>query len=93
VGEFYSKLMNPWTELNNLVKVPVCMCSGCKCGVARKILAMYEEDRAHQFLMGLNDDSCSTLRSQILALGPLLSLDKIFNMTQKDKSYKKMMIA
>ena len=47
VGEFHSKLMNLWIELNNLVKVPVCTCSGCKCVVSSKILAMYEEDKAH----------------------------------------------
>jgi len=32
VGDFYSKLMHLWNELSNLVKVPVCTCSGCECG-------------------------------------------------------------
>jgi len=27
VGEFYSKLVNLWNELNNLVKIPVCTCT------------------------------------------------------------------
>ena len=54
---------------------------------------MYEEDRAHQFLMGLNDDLYSTLQSQILALDPLPPLDKIFNMTQQEESHKKIMMA
>ena len=93
VGEFHLKLINLWIELSNLVKLPVCTCKGCKCGVSNKILAMYEEDKAHQFLMGLNDELYATLRSQILALDPLPSLDKIFNMTQQEESHKKLIIS
>jgi len=82
MGDFYSKLKNLWNELTNLVTVPMCTCSSFKCGVSRKIIGIYEEDRASQFLMGLNDDLYSTLQSQILALDSLPPLDKIFNMTQ-----------
>ena len=42
--------------------------------------------------MGLNNESYSTIRSQILALDPFPPLDKIFNMTQQEKSHKKVMI-
>jgi len=93
VGDFYSKLKNLWNELTNLTKVPVCTCSGCKCEVSSKIMGMYEEDRAHQFILGLNDDLYSTLRSQILALDPLPLLDQIFNMTKQEENYKKIMMA
>ena len=54
---------------------------------------MYEEDKAHQFLMGLNDELYATLRSQILALDPLPTLDKIFSMTQQEESDKKLILA
>jgi len=92
IGEFYSKLVNLWNELNNLVKVSICICGGCKCGTASQRLAMYDEGRAHQFLMGLNDEAYSTIRSQILALDPLPSLNKIFNITQQEEGHKKVMI-
>ena len=78
---FYSKLAHLWNELMNFVKMPVCTCGGCTYGVASKIIPMYEEEKTHQFLMGLNDDLYSSLRSQILALDPLPKLDRIFNMT------------
>ena len=81
VGEFYSKLTNLWNELSNLVKVPICTYKGCKCGAASKLVAMYDADKAHQLLMGLNDDSYSTLRSQILVIDPVPPLDRIFTMT------------
>jgi len=58
-----------------------------------KIMGTYEEDRTHQFLMGLNDDLYSTLQSQILTLDPWPPLDKIFNMTQQEENHKKIMMA
>ena len=54
IGEFYSKLVNLWNKFGNSVKVPMRTCSGCKCGAARQILVMYDEDKAHQFLMGFD---------------------------------------
>ena len=47
VGEFYSKLVNLWNELNNLVRIPVCTCTGCKCDMSSKIMAMYEQNKVH----------------------------------------------
>ena len=41
--------------------------------------------------MGLDEDSFSTIRSQILALDPLSSPDKIFNMVQQEENHKRMM--
>jgi len=46
-----------------------------------------DEDKINQFLMGLNDDIYSTLRSQILALDPLPSLDKIYNIIQQEENH------
>ena len=91
VGDFYSKLMNPRNELSNLIKIRVCTCSGCKCGVVGKIIAMDEEDKAHQFLMGESDELYSMIRSQILVLDPLTLLHKIFNITQLKENQKRVM--
>ena len=82
VGDFYSKLINLRTEFTNFMKVLVCTCKGCECGAARKIVAIYDEDKARQFLMGLNDEMYSAIRSQILELDPFPSLNRIFNMIQ-----------
>jgi len=41
-----------------------------------------EEDKVHQFLMGLDDERYSTVRSQILAMEPFPLIEKIFNMLQ-----------
>jgi len=53
---------------------------------------MYEEDKAHQFLMGLNNGSYSIIRSQILALDALPSLHKNLNITEQEGNHQKVMI-
>ena len=52
---------------------------------------MVDEEKAHQFLMGLNDEKCSNIRGQILALEPLTPLDKIFNIVYQE-NHKHMML-
>ena len=74
-------------ELNNHVKVPFHTFKGCKCEAAPKIVKMYGEDKSHQFLMGLNDDQFSHIRSK-----PLPNLDKILNMVKQEDSHKWIMI-
>jgi len=80
VVEFYSKISDLWVELRNHEKVPYCICKGCTCKAANRRVQMPEQEKAHQFLMGLNDDAYSSIQSQILTHDPLPSLDRIFNM-------------
>jgi len=50
-----------------------------------------EDDKSHQFLMGLDDDLYSNIRGQILALDPVPPLDKIFKMVRQEENHKRMM--
>ena len=56
VVEFYSKLMGLWSELENEVRLPQCICGKCECDIGKKLTKTVEEEKAHQFLMGLNDE-------------------------------------
>jgi len=62
VVEFYYKLMGIWSKLENYAKVPYCTWGKCEYGVGKKVVKMIDEERAHQFLMGLNDERFSGLR-------------------------------
>jgi len=73
--EFYSKLMGIWSEPQNYAKMPHCTYGKCACGVGNKIVKMIEEEKMHQFLMGLGDEYFLTNQSQVL--------DTIFNMVHK----------
>ena len=84
VVEFFNRLVGLWNELGNYVKIP-----DCKCGAAAKLQDSWKiDDKAHQFLMGLDDDSFSTIRSQILALDFLPPLEKIFNLVQQEENHR-----
>jgi len=50
--ELFSKLMGLWNELDNYIKILTCLC-----GAAEKMLKMIKDDKVHQFLTGLDDES------------------------------------
>ena len=79
--------MGLWNKLDNYVKIPT-----CKCGSAETIVKPMEEDKIHQFLMGLDDAPFSTVRSQILAMERLPSIEKIFNMVQQEENHRSIMV-
>ena len=56
------------------VKYPSCSCGKCECNIAGKNAKVMEDEKAHQFLMGLDAELYSALRGQILALDPLPTL-------------------
>jgi len=78
--------MGLWNELKNTIKRLIFTCE-----VTSKYAKMAEQDRVDKFLMGLNDDAYSNIRSQILALDPLLLPDKIFSMVQQEENHKRVM--
>jgi len=92
VVEFYSKLRGIWSEPDNHIKIPTCRCKGCECNVSSKIMETYNVEKSYQFLRGLNDDLYSHIRGQILAVEPLPSLEKIFNIISQDEQHKRLMV-
>ena len=55
-----------------------------------------EDDRRREgapVCSGTHDESFSTIQSQILALDPLPSIDKIFNMVQQEQNHRSIMVA
>ena len=56
-------------------------------------MKMVDEGKTHQFLMGLNDESFSSGRSQILARDPLPALDDIFNIVDQEENNQRVMTA
>lgn len=47
-----------------------------------------ETDKIHQFLMGLNDETFSTVRSQILGTEPLPTLHKVYPLVVQEEWQK-----
>ena len=76
---YYAKLKRLWEELVNYDAISTCKCGGCTCNVATELTKKREEEKLHQFLMGL-DDAYRTVRSNILSTTPLPGVSKAYSL-------------
>ncbi|KAK2421305.1 hypothetical protein QL285_031950 [Trifolium repens] len=80
VTEFFSALKILWEELELYTPIPTCTCHiQCGCQAMRSARANHNLMHVIRFLTGLNDQF-DVVKSQILLMEPLPSLNKIFSM-------------
>ncbi|KAJ8747272.1 hypothetical protein K2173_014518 [Erythroxylum novogranatense] len=80
VHEYFTKLKILWDELQILRPLPSCSCNPqCSCGLSRNIRHFHENDQVMVFIKGLNENY-ATVKSQILLMDPLPSLNKAFSL-------------
>ena len=80
VTKFFTDLKILWDELEVFRPTPICKCSSmCACGAFSEIKRSKEVDHIIRFLKGLND-SFSIVRSQIMLMDPLPSINKVFSL-------------
>ncbi|XP_068475385.1 uncharacterized protein [Phaseolus vulgaris] len=76
VTEYFTKLRIIWDELENFRPNPVCTCLvKCSCSVISIINQRKCEDRAMQFLRGLNDQY-KNICSHVLLMDPIPAISK-----------------
>ncbi|KAJ3699854.1 hypothetical protein LUZ61_003559 [Rhynchospora tenuis] len=85
---YYTRLKGMWDELSNHSPVPSCVCHGCKCNVTAKLIKEREEEKIHQFLMGLDDSVFGNVRTHILGMDPLPSLSKVYSMVVQEERHR-----
>ncbi|GJT43032.1 retrovirus-related pol polyprotein from transposon TNT 1-94 [Tanacetum coccineum] len=76
IVSYYGKLKVIWDELINYEQFPLCKCGKCVCDIAGKLEKKREEERVHQFFMGLEDKTYGQTRSNLLVMDPLPTLNK-----------------
>lgn len=76
VSVYFTKLKTVWEELNSFR--PQCVCGHC-CEGIKRLESHHQVEYVLAFLMGLNE-SFSQVRSQVLLLDPLPSINKVFSM-------------
>ena len=74
---FFTDLQASWDQLLNLRPLPSCSYGKCTCGVNEKIMHLHHQDSIMHFLNGLND-CYSQVKTQILMMEPVPSVDKNF---------------
>ncbi|OWM91370.1 hypothetical protein CDL15_Pgr000315 [Punica granatum] len=78
VIDYYSKLKSLWDELEGYLETAECTCGACTCGAVDQMARNKEVEKLHQFLMGLDSEIFATVRSQILNMDPLPTLNRAF---------------
>ncbi|KAJ4808040.1 Retroelement pol polyprotein-like [Rhynchospora pubera] len=88
VVTYYTRLKGMWDELSSYTPVPTCTCGGCTCNVTAIFSKEKEEEKIHQFLMGLDDSIFGTVRSNILSMDPLPNLSKVYSMVVQEERHR-----
>ena len=86
VTEYFTKLRTVWDKLENFRPDPPCTCkTGCSCKVFTILNQRKVQDRAMQFLRGLNDQY-GNIRSYVLLMDPTPPNSKIFSYVVQQES-------
>ncbi|XP_074299444.1 uncharacterized protein LOC141630547 [Silene latifolia] len=83
VVEYYTQLKTIWDELSSYSRVPK-----CTCGAAAALLKEREEEKVHQFLMGLNSALYSNLRSNLLMEDTITTLSRAYSLVLREERHK-----
>ncbi|XP_074313918.1 uncharacterized protein LOC141649118 [Silene latifolia] len=82
IVEYYTRLKTIWDELGNYSKV-----KNCTCGAAASITQEKEEEKVHQFLMGLDTKLYGNIRSNLLMEEPITSLTRAYALVLREERH------
>ncbi|GJT64366.1 retrovirus-related pol polyprotein from transposon TNT 1-94 [Tanacetum coccineum] len=85
---YYGKLKKLWEELGDYEQMPTCKCGLCECNLGSAFAKRREDEKVHQFLMGLDETLYGTVRSNLLAQDPLPNLNKIYSTLVQEERVK-----
>ena len=78
ITAYYEKMKALWDELANYEQIPSYICGGCKCNIEAQLEKRREEEKVHQFFMGLADAIFGIVCSNLLASKPLPPLNSMY---------------
>jgi len=86
VIDYFTELKALWEEFSSHRPIPNCVCvHPCRCDASKVAKDHINEDQIMQFLTGLND-TFSVVKTQILLLDPLPSLNKVYSLVVQEES-------
>ncbi|XP_074303347.1 uncharacterized protein LOC141637826 [Silene latifolia] len=91
VVEYYNNLKRRWDEIDKAEGIPECTCGKCTCNILKKIVDAASREKVLLFLMGLND-TFDTLKTNILSMDPLPTVNKVYSFVQQVESQKSISI-
>ncbi|XP_074299877.1 uncharacterized protein LOC141631054 [Silene latifolia] len=85
VTSYFGNLKSLWDGLANHEPPFACSCGRWTCGITKNALARQDSECLHKFLMGLGQSIYSNLRSQLLSLETLPTLNRVFQLTIQEE--------
>ncbi|XP_074297485.1 uncharacterized protein LOC141628213 [Silene latifolia] len=76
VIDYYGKLKTLWDALAIYEPPFACKCGRCLCDISTKAVQRQDNEKLHQFFMGLDHSLYGTLHNQQFQLDPLPSLNR-----------------
>ncbi|KAF5784023.1 putative RNA-directed DNA polymerase [Helianthus annuus] len=87
VSAYYTRLRTLWDEIGSVFSVPKCSCTGCTCGISKRMVESKDKERLYEFLLGL-DSEFLTIRTQILAMKPVPVLSEAYHLVAEDEQQR-----
>ncbi|XP_074306643.1 uncharacterized protein LOC141641898 [Silene latifolia] len=89
VTTYFGKLQSLWDAL--LIHEPIfaCKCGACKCDIGKDAAQRLDNERLHQFFMGLDNTLYGNIRSQQLQLDPLPSLSRAYHVVLQEERLRR----
>ncbi|KAL9460077.1 hypothetical protein AB3S75_003302 [Citrus x aurantiifolia] len=87
---YYGKLKMLWEEFSNYEQSPACLCGNCTCNLGAKWDKKRDEEKLHQFLMGLDEAVYGGVRSHILSTEPLPKLNRAYAIVIQEEQVQSM---
>ncbi|XP_013652045.1 proline--tRNA ligase, cytoplasmic [Brassica napus] len=83
VDDYYNKLKTIWEDLATYQHKPnSCLCGGSNC---EDVKTSRDEERLHQFLLGLDASIYTNVKNEILDMDPLPSLEQAYSMVAQEE--------
>ena len=79
ISDYYGRMKKIWEHLDEGDPYPTCRCGKCTCDLAKEFDKRKEDEKVHQFLMGLNNTLYGMVRSNLLAADPLPNMNKVYS--------------
>lgn len=85
---YYGKLKIIWDELANFEQIPSCKCGRCTCDLDAELEKRRDEEKVHVFLMGLDENVFGVVRSNLLTMDPLSTLNRVYSTLIQEEQVK-----
>ncbi|XP_074301404.1 uncharacterized protein LOC141632792 [Silene latifolia] len=85
VTTYYGKLKTLWESIGKHEPPFSCRCGKCECGIGPAALKRQDNERLHQFFMGLDHTLYGNIRSSQFQQDPLPALSRAYNLVLQEE--------